>query len=440
MPVEIIRNPPIHVKGSVGTMPTMPSTQSPDPAPTVPRPVTAAPPVPPPVEPKVDKHAPFENKSKKEFFNRLKEKSGIKTKTEDPPAPPAEPKEPTEPTEPTQPTEPTEPTTEPTTTDPKTKTKVSGWKMMEEWKAKALDLEKQLLETKKLIPDEVSRKTEVERLTKAESRAKELEDEIRYVNYAKSDEFKEKYDQPYSASFARAMQDLAEIAVQDAQTGDTRPAEPRDLLEIVNLPLGKAKEKAIELFGDFADEAMDHRKDVRKLWEDRVKGLDNARKTAAEREQQIQQHYQSTTTELQKFLHENWDKANEAVRQDPEHSEFFNPLEGDEERNSILEKGYEFADQALQGNPMDPSLKHEERVSIVKRHAALRNRAAAYGILRHLLAKERADHKTTQEKLKQYEGSTPNTQGSRTATVNGQPTRTTDQVFARLRGLARPTR
>lgn len=448
---------PIHVKGSV---PAPRPTTTTAPA-TSPAPITAeahnapqvghgkaAPTVPPPVEAKPDIRQPFESKSKKEFFGRLRDKAGVKeevapepAKEVDAPTPVENKGKPAEETEVE--TDGTEEATETATeasktaaTDPKAKVKVNPWKLVDEWKGKAATLESQLMETKKLIPDEVGRKTEVERLTKAETRAKELEDEIRYVNYSKSEEFLTKYDQPYEHSFKTAMAELGELTVQD-QSGNARPAQPQDLLDLVNAPLGKAKELAIEKFGDFADEAMAHRKDVRQLWDKRGQALNDARKVAADREQQMREQGISAHKELTKFVSENWDKAVEAVKTMPEEAEFFQMIEGDEERNSILEKGYKFADEALAVSPMDPRLKPEDRATIIKKVAAARNRISAYPVLKHLLKQERAEKHELMEKLKQYEASTPDTLGDKKEVANGAPQKASEQMFSRLRAMAK---
>lgn len=435
---------PIHVKGSVPA--PRPTTTTPPPAPAAPAKQEAAPTVPPPVEAKPDIRQPFESKSKKEFFGRLKEKAGVKEEAAPEPVKEATKveeaaKTPTTPE--TEDGEETEETTETATeasktsaTDPKAKVKVNPWKLVDEWKGKAATLESQLMETKKLIPDEVGRKTEVERLTKAESRAKELEDEIRYVNYAKSEEFLTKFDQPYEHSFKTAMAELGELTVQD-QNGNARPAQPQDLLDLVNAPLGKAKELAIEKFGDFADEAMAHRKDVRQLWEKRGQALNDARKVAADREQQMREQGISAHKELTKFVSENWEKAVEAVKTMPDEAEFFQMIEGDEERNTILEKGYKFADEALAVSPMDPRLKPEDRATIIKKVAAARNRISAYPVLKHLLKQERAEKHELMEKLKQYEASTPDTLGDKKEVVNTTPQKASDQMFSRLRAMAK---
>lgn len=438
---------PIHVKGSVPA--PRATTTTPPPAPAAPAKQEAASPVPPPVEAKPDIRQPFESKSKKEFFSRLKEKAGVKEeatpepakKEVDAPMPVENKGKPAEEAEVE--TEETEEATETATeasktaaTDPKAKVKVNPWKLVDEWKGKAATLESQLMETKKLIPDEVGRKTEVERLTKAETRAKELEDEIRYVNYEKSEEFLEKYDKPYAHAFKTAMSELGDLTINDAS--GTRKAEPGDMLELVNAKsLGAAKELAIERFGDLADEAMAYRKDIKKLWDDRVHALDNARKVAADREQQMREQGISAHKELTKFVTENWEKAVEAVKTMPDEAEFFQMIEGDEERNTILEKGYKFADEALAVSPMDPRLKPEDRATIIKKVAAARNRISAYPVLKHLLKQERAEKHELMEKLKQYEASTPDTLGDKKEVTNTTPQRASDQMFSRLRAMAK---
>lgn len=437
---------PIHVKGSVPAPRPTTTTPPPAPAPAAPAKQEAAPTVPPPMESKTDIRQPFESKSKKEFFGRLKEKAGIKEeatpepdkKEVDAPMPVENKGKPAEEAEVE--TEETEETAteaaKTAATDPKAKVKVNPWKLVDEWKGKAATLESQLMETKKLIPDEVGRKTEVERLTKAEARAKELEDEIRYVNYEKSEEFLEKYDKPYAHAFKTAMSELGDLTISDAS--GTRKAEPGDMLELVNAKsLGAAKELAIERFGDLADEAMAYRKDIKKLWDDRVHALDNARKVAADREQQMREQGISAHKELTKFVSENWEKAVEAVKTMPDEAEFFQMIEGDEERNTILEKGYKFADEALAVSPMDPRLKPEDRATIIKKVAAARNRISAYPVLKHLLKQERAEKHELMEKLKQYEASTPDTLGDKKEVVNTTPQKASDQMFSRLRAMAK---
>ncbi len=439
-------------KSDAGSGGQAPAAPAPPAKPPLPGKLASAPPVPPPTAPATSTIRPLEPKktpNKDAMFNRMREKSGITPpKAEDPPPPaepiePAEPVEPTEPTEPTEtaePTEPTDPTEAPETETegkPADKAKVKPWKLVEEWKSKYAEVEKQLLETKKLIPDEVGRKTEIERLTSAEKRAQELEQEIRYVNYSKSQEFQEKYQKPYEEAWTRAMTEMSELEVVDPESGAGRKVSPSDLLELVNAPLIKAKQAAVEKFGDFADEVMAHRKEVRRLFQEQSDALKRVRAEGSEREKTIQSQTQTILTELQTFAKSAWEKAQEASLADPENGAFFKPVEGDEERNNLLQKGYEFVDTSTQENPMDPRLTPDQRATIVKKHVAVRNRAAAYGVIKHEFKKLAAKHAAAMKKLQQYESSTPTTQGGARTQAQGTNGKAWDRSVARLRALAR---
>lgn len=377
------------------------------------------------------------------MFERMRAKATA-TPAEPEAAPGQPPTEPAEPETPETPEKPEAPETTPAEpakaaeADKTPKAKVNPWKLLDEWKAKYGELEKQHLETKKLIPDEAARKSEVERLTAAEKRAQELESEIKFVNYRKSAEFKEKYEKPYEQAWARAMGELSELEVVNPDTGESRKPAPQDLLSIVNAPsIVKAKQIATELFGEFADEVMAHRKEVRRLYDEQAAALKRAYEEGSEREKTLAQQYETTNKELQKFAHETWQKYHEASLSDQENGSFFKPVEGDDERNSTLQKGYELVDSGSSENPLNPALTSEQRAAIIRKHVAIRNRAAAYGVIKHEYKKLQAQLAEVQEKLKQYESSTPTTEGGArpaSAPVNG---RASDRIYAKLRSLAK---
>src|SRR6185369_8377209 len=143
-----------------------------------------------------------------------------------------------------------------------------------------------------------------------------------------------------------------------------------DLLELVNMPTLKAQDVAEELYGDAANVVMIERDKIKTAFDNRMK-------------------------------------------------EFFQPIEGDEEANTILEAGYKMVDEAFSKSPMDPSLTEKERATLVKKHAAVRHRSAGFGRVRYLLAKERAATSELRAKLAEYEGTVPGRQASRPAVQQG---------------------
>lgn len=454
---------PTHVKGSLGEMPNLtsgnppaatpapakPAAPAPAPAaaPPAPAKTAAAPPVPPPLE--VTQPAP--RKVQREILDKLRNRNAEPAKPaevdqpmpgehiEDPDAvekgkqaAPAE--------EPADPAEAPDPELEQggaKTVEGKTaKGGTSPWKLVNEYKDKLKQAEAQLLETRKLIKDEAQARAEQERLESVLKRNQELEEEIKYVNYQKHPEFQEKYEQPYINAVKKAMQTLRGLTVETED--GSREIAAQDVIELVNIDnLREAKTKATELFGDFADDVMLQRNKIRDIWDARVEALANARKQATVREQQLSEQRTAQQTELQNFARQSWEKLNEATQADPENGEFFRTVEGDEERNTVLAKGFELVDTAARGNPLDPSLSPDQRLSIIRKHVAIRNRAAAYGVIKHELKKLRSALAEANEKLKQYEESVPPIGGSSPAAGAAPSGRATDQVFAELRRRAR---
>lgn len=459
MPVEIVKSPTVtHVKGSLGgpmpsfkadspaPQPTAAQPAAPPAKPVVPQKLAAAPPVPPPVTTTSKPVKPVEvNKTpaKDAMMERLRNRSNPQaaeppkpevTETETPAAPETQENPETTPETP----ETTETPATPETKPAEGKTKVNPWKLVDEWKGKATTLEQQLLEVKKLIPDESGRKMEVERLTAAEKRAQELEQEIKYVNYQKSKEFQDKYWKPYEEQYNKALGELSELEIL-TESGEGRKVVPADFNEILFASsLVKAKALATEKFGEYADDVMGLRKEVRRLHDEQARALKVAREEGVEREKQMAIEHSTQVTQLQSFAKETWEKAYEASLADQENGSYFKTVEGDEERNTVLKKGYELVDTSTRENPLDPNLTQEQRASIIKRHVAIRNRAAAYGVIKHELKKALTKLDEVNAKLAEYEGSTPPIEGGAPRPANGSTSgRATDRIFSKLRSLAK---
>ncbi len=333
------------------------------------------------------------------------------------------------------------PDDQPEPPDPKAKTgekKVNPWKLVDEHKTARARLETELVELKKLVPNEAARKKEVAELEAYRKRAQELEDEIRFVNYEKSPEFQEKYQKPYKEAWTKAMNELRELTIEDH--GTERQVSPNDLLKLVNAPLGQAREMAEAMFGDFANDVMVHRKEIKNLFDKQSSALEEARTKGAERERTMLESYQNMTQTMQKTVSGHWQKAQEAALADANIGKYLKPIEGNEEHNTRLTKAQELIDQAFKENPLDPRLTEEQREAIVKRHAALRNRAIAYGPLMNENKTLQARVSELEEKLKQYQGSTPETTGTQPRNGDTTPANSRDAMWGRLGKLAKNPR
>ena len=312
------------------------------------------------------------------------------------------------------------------------KKKVNPWKVVDTYKAKVAELEKQAAERAALPPEE--KEQYEQRLKAATDRLNELEGEMRLTNYEKTQEFQDKYQKPYDAAWVRAMKEVNEIPVLN-EDGTPRPATAQDLLSLVNLPLPQAKELARQMFGDFADDVMGFRKEIRGLYDSQRQAIEDAKKGGAEHEKQQRENMQKFHAEAGKHIMDTWKQANEEMLAHEKYGRFFKPVEGDDELNHRLDSGFKLAQQAFAENPRDPNLTPERRSAIVRRHAALRNRAAAFGPMAARIERLESKLKEAETKLSQYQGSEPETAGATTTASPGTPT-ARDSIFAELRKRA----
>ncbi len=146
---------------------------------------------------------------------------------------------------------------------------------------------------------------------------------------------------------------------------------------------------------------------IRDLFSAQATALEEAKKQGGEREAKRKQDMQAMFGTVSRQVKETWDKVNESVMQDPKLGEFFKPREGDEDWNESLEKGFEMVKQAYSENAMDPRLTPEQRLSVIKRHAAVRNMAAGWAPLRKENVKLKTKIQSLESDLKQYRQSSP---------------------------------
>lgn len=298
--------------------------------------------------------------------------------------------------------------------------KLSPWRVIDDYKkttaelkAKVEGYEKEISTLKAAKPAEVPKEVQ-ERLAAAEAKVKEYEDELRFTNYQKHPEFVEKYQKPYYAAMAKATAELSEVPVTDPNTGAVRAATADDMVMLLSLPLGKAREVADQMFGSFANDAMAHRRDIKQAFDAQKTALDEAKKNGAAWEQQRQEQQSAQQREVTEHVSGVWSAARREATTDPKHGKYFTPVEGDQKGNAALAKGLEFADKAFKLNPMEPGISKEEREDRVKRHAAMHYRAAAYPRMRQWLEERDARIAELEKALDEYAGSEPGQAGGTT--------------------------
>ena len=300
--------------------------------------------------------------------------------------------------------------------------KVQPWKLANWYKDRFGDAQAEIakLKTEGLAPAE--KQEYLTRIEKAEAKLKEYDDEIRHVRYEKSTEFKEKYQAPFEAACNRAMSELGELTLPQAD-GSQRALQLQDILDLAWMPLPKARAAAVELYGDFADDVMAHRKEIRALGEQQAAALKDAKENGAKREKERVEMQTKSQREVSESIQKTFKAALADASSNKEIAEFFSPKEGDDAWNKSLEEGKQLF-KVMYQEPDDPKLTPKEREELVKAHAAIFNRSAAFSPMRRLiksLRKELADVKKENEGFK---GSRPDasggTQSAATPATNGR--------------------
>lgn len=264
----------------------------------------------------------------------------------------------------------------------------------EKSKTRITELENEVKRFRESPPEDPEKKSLAEKLEAIDKRRAELEDELRFANYERHPEYKEKYEAPISAALKVAYADIQEFDVI-TEDGNARKATPEEFNALVNMGSKQALAVAKELFGDAAPEVLAHRRKILELNESRKQAVEDYRKKGSERE--------AANAEATKKHHEtmarSWEKlTKDAVEKYPQ---YFKPEDGDEDGNRLLEQGFKLADLAFTGIQ---NLKPDE---IVKVHAAVRNKAAGFDRM-VLRAKRLADRVSELEtELAQFKESEP---------------------------------
>ena len=270
---------------------------------------------------------------------------------------------------------------------------------------KIQSLESKIKELEARQPEDT--KPIVEKMTAIEKRNAELEQHIQFVDYQKSKEFTEKYQQPYTEAWTKAVSDFGQLTVRvpgevDPATGEpaftNRPATADDLLYLANLPLSQMDDQAEALFGKSAARVIRHVEKVRELSDAQNKALSEAHKKGGEWVKTRQFQMQQTAQAHQKL----WGDYNKQIAE--RFPKMFAPEEGDTKGNELLAKGFAAADR-LFAPPPDAAFKTpEERIQF---HALLRNKIANHDRIALRLKTTQAELAEAKEALAAYEASEP---------------------------------
>jgi hypothetical protein len=225
---------------------------------------------------------------------------------------------------------------------------------------------------------------------------------LNFVAYEQSDEFKQKYQEPFEAAWNDGVAVVSDLTAIN-EDGTQRKGTAEDFAAIMAEPNnGKAAAMAAELFEASAAYVINQRRELQRLNGARNKALTEHRATAAERAKAESEQTLKSKTENESRHAQRIAKfaahVDEAVKKYPQ---FLAPIEGDDEGNALLTKGFELADRAFKGGV---EMTEDETVRL---HATIRNRAAAFGRLAYQVRTRDAKIAELQQQLDEIRASAP---------------------------------
>lgn len=143
----------------------------------------------------------------------------------------------------------------------------------------------------------------------------EAETELRFANYVRSGEYKEKYQAPLQAAYQQALEDIKGVQVIDEDGATPRDASAAELKTILEAPsAAKAAQLANEIFGSAAPLVMQHRAEILKLENARRAAVEDYKTKGAERERLRAEEAQ----QRQKAVRSRWEESvNQTVNERP---------------------------------------------------------------------------------------------------------------------------
>lgn len=226
-----------------------------------------------------------------------------------------------------------------------------------------------------------------------EIRAKyeEAETRVRHLDYTRSHDYQQKYQEPIKNAWAKASKAVAELKVNN-EDGTRRDATSQDLTKILQISNGSdAREAAKAMFGEDAPDVMAMRRQILDLYE----SADEAVKDWKTKGDEAQERAHREAAEHNTKLETEFDGHLSSVRS--KHPDIYDFDPKDAESEKYVRETERFIDIALKGKGLPEGLSPQEksrRIAINQAEIAARARAWAPQIL----ARRRAEAEV--EKLK----------------------------------------
>lgn len=234
----------------------------------------------------------------------------------------------------------------------------------------------------------------------------EMESKVRLLDYAKSNEYVSKYQQPINAAWASAKETMAELRVDDGN-GGRRAATGSDLARIMQMDGAEAREEARRVFGEDSGDVLALRRNILGLY----KAADDAVADWKTKGSEAQEASQREEREHHGKLESEFEGHLSRVR--TEMADIYDYDQKDVEADKFVKETERFIGIAFKGKGLPDGLTPTERsrrIAITQAEVAARARAWAPQIIRAKRAESRVAE--LEAELKQLRGTEPGPGGS----------------------------
>jgi hypothetical protein len=280
---------------------------------------------------------------------------------------------------------------------------------------KATKLETENLQLKTRIQELEKRPTDFKGSDEFKNLSKERDDfrgrydesqkELRFTNYTRTQEYKEKFETPFVNAYAAGQAKAKALKVPEikSETDDSvlqaaRQGAESDfdqLMQIVDDDV--AAEFAQKRFGAKAPLMLYHREKVVELNGARLNAIEKWRQEGESREIKMREDAEKSSEAMQQaYETENKTAADK-------YPQWFKPVEGDTKGNQLLEQGFALADLAFNQAEM-AKLTPQERIRV---WSGIRNKAAGFDRLAMQLREAKKLLEEANTKIKGFEESEP---------------------------------
>jgi len=308
--------------------------------------------------------------------------------------------------------------------------KVGPWQLLDKQKSLTKQYEKENIKLKSELARMGDREQILKEKEDLEKRFKAADEELRFTNYSKSEEFQEKYEKPFHEAWQTAVAELGQVPLF-LDDGTTRNFTSQDLLQMANMDPGQLTTTLKKLAPDFSDDIKAHIREVRKLSAAQTKALSDARKKGTEFFENKSKGFETAKTETAKIWNEELEKTKTR--------ELLQQKEGDDEWNSAIQNSTTLIESAFKGNALDPRLTPEQRQQLLKDKVKMRTRALEAPLLKLENTRLKGQLGKVQKELDEIKNSGPSGGGgSKSENGQGASIHPMDRSKAAIRKAARP--